>query len=378
MILDISDRAFMHIMADEKLALPIRWNGSDFEQTVEELFSYFISKIKEKGCRDSEEQGPSVDTAELQFICRKIVSAIQKYLNGLPIAAYYEFRKAIERLIGKPLKVYEKSATEFITSDHQRDLLCLYRAAHVEDNKPYPRTRIFHTPYNMRSKVSTNRYSIAGYPSLYLGTSLDLCCMEINVDPMRDLTLAGAFKLDREIASANAIIRVIELGIKPQDFRDEENRAQAEFPYETLRKVSKQLLRSRPVKEAYLLWYPLIAACSFIRVNKKDPFAAEYIIPQLLMQWIRYETGAANPDLVNARQQLIGIRYFSCASVRASEMGFNYIFPTSGQRISDDLPFCKVLAKAFYLTEPVYIHEYNSIIECENDLRSGNFQKLIK
>lgn len=48
----------------------------------------------------------------------------------------------------------------------------------MDDVKPYSRTRVLHTPYNLRSKVSTSRYSIAGYPSLYLGTSLQLCCKE--------------------------------------------------------------------------------------------------------------------------------------------------------------------------------------------------------
>ena len=41
------------------------------------------------------------------------------------------------------------------------------------------------------------------------------------------------------------------------------------------RKINIDLLQSKTVKKAYLLWYPLIAACSFIRANKQDPFAPE-------------------------------------------------------------------------------------------------------
>ena len=38
---------------------------------------------------------------------------------------------------------------------------------------------IFHIPYNLRAKISSNRYSISGYPSLYLSTSLELCKQEL-------------------------------------------------------------------------------------------------------------------------------------------------------------------------------------------------------
>lgn len=94
------------------------------------------------------------------------------------------------------------------------------------------------------------------------------------------------------------------------------------------------MLENASVRAAYLLWYPLIAACSYISVSKKDPFAAEYIIPQLLMQWVRCEIGS-QPGIEDEYSQLIGIRYFSCVSQKASETKFNYVFPTSGkQKIS--------------------------------------------
>lgn len=95
---------------------------------------------------------------------------------------------------------------------------------------------------------------------------------------------------------------------------------------------------------------------------KNDPFAAEYIIPQLLMQWVRNEIRSNKGDEYD---QLVGIRYFSCASVKASNMGFNYVFPTSGQQKSAELPYCSVLTRSFRLTNPVYIHEYDSLHTCE-------------
>ncbi len=155
-------------------------------------------------------------------------------------------------------------------------------------------------------------------------------------------------------------IDVIELAVKPQDF-SERNR---ELSRRTFDEID---LQSTGTKEAYLLWYPLIAASSFIRTDKSDPFAPEYIVPQLLMQWVRNQTTRRREGEGN-RDKLIGIRYFSCASEMASEMGFNYVFPVSGRKISPQKEYCPILSKAFRLTVPHYINEYRDIDECERAL----------
>ena len=53
-------------------------------------------------------------------------------------------------------------------------------------------------------------------------------------------------------------------------------------------------------------------------------------------------------------------------------MGFNYVFPTSGRQKSSELPYCAVLTKAFRLTSPVYINEYDNISRCEWKLAQAN------
>ncbi|MCQ4637130.1 hypothetical protein NE619_10370 [Anaerovorax odorimutans] len=363
MIIDISGSTFKHILSDERLALPIRWDGSDFSLTLGALFNSYIKKLESL----TNEKNPysnciRLDVSNIKKTCGLLTRTLNHYLNGFPSKAYGTFEQVMRRLMEQPLNVYHKSIVEqFKRSDSYYDRdggLQLFRVARVDDNRPYKRVRVFHTPYNLRSKVSTSRYSIAGYPSLYLGTSLNLCCEEIHLNLHQDFALASLFKLERDREYTNTNIRVIELGIKPQDF--------VEIESNNKRHTYRQLLEGEGVRAAYLLWYPLIAACSYIRTNKKDPFAAEYIIPQLLMQWVRSEISANKDDEYD---QLIGIRYFSCASVKASDMGFNYVFPTSGQHKSANLPYCPVLAKSFSLTKPVYIHEYDTIYECEQHLR---------
>ena len=364
MIIDISDSAFKRIMNDERLFLPARWDGVDFSATLEKLFNYYIHHL-ENTINTHKGIIPNIrcDIEKIKRVTGLLIKTTNHYLNGFLAKASDTFNRVMKTLSQAPLKVYQKSVFEYFETqmENNQDELKLFRAARVEDNKPYERIRVFHTPYNMRSKVSTNRYSIAGYPSLYLGTSLDLCCSEIKANPQNSLTLAAAFKLERSIEYTNTNIQVIELALKPQDFILDYNRNESIIR----RAIPSNLTHSNEIRSAFLLWYPLIAGCSFIRTNKSDPFAAEYILPQLLMQWVRSELISDNQ---NDYESLIGIRYFSCASMKASDMGFNYVFPTSGQQKSANLPYCSVLAKAFRLTSPVFIHEYESILKCEDEL----------
>lgn len=365
MVLDISNESFRNIFQDERLYLPIRWNGNDFADTLEDLFHVYTSKLdtlREQGYHNTEPI--HADLKDIKIVCGLLIKAIRYYLNGFPSKSYTTFQRVMKLLMRTPLKMYYKSVSEQFESPrghfYSDYSLKLYRVVSVTDNRPYDRSRVFHTPYNLRSKVSTNRYSIAGYPSLYLGTSLELCCEEIHRDPHKDFSLASLFELERNCDYINTEVQVIELGVKPQDFL---NVARNDESYG--RHISQSLLGQEEVRSAYLLWYPLIAACSYIRTNKNDPFAAEYIIPQLLMQWVRSEIVMGNKEEYD---QLIGIRYFSCASIRASDMGFNYVFPTSGQMKSTEQPYCAVLAKAFRVSKPVYIHEYEDVRSCEATL----------
>ncbi len=369
MIFDISDSSFKKVLNDKKLYLPIRWNGSDFNATLDKLFNHYIKQLE---LLPDEKDGfynhVRANIKDIKRVCGLLIRAVNHYHNGFPSKAYASFERAMDLLMVTPLKIYQKSVMEQFESSGNRyrpdDELKLFRVVSVDDNRPYSRARVFHTPYNLRSKVSTSRYSIAGYPSLYLGTTIELCCEEINMDLHKNFALASMFKLERTLEYTNTNIRVIELGVKPQDFL-EQNYANESHD----RRISQSLLNDCDIRSAYLLWYPLIASCSYIRTNKNDPFAAEYIIPQLLMQWVRNEIGSNNSDEYD---QLVGIRYFSCASVKASDMGFNYVFPTSGQQKSAELPYCAVLSKSFRLTNPVYIHESDDLRTCERQLRNSN------
>ena len=353
MILDISDLSFRKIFDDPSFYLPIRWDGNDFAKTLGELFECYILK--------TQAMYPKANVKDIRRDCDLIIRAVKHYLNGYPDKAYNSIENLMPRMMSSSVRNYfQMEIDEFQYGEESRHHpLRMFRATAVPDNQPYQRGRIFHTPYSMRSRVSTNRYSIAGFPSLYLGTSLELCCEEIHLNPHKGFSIASRFEPDVYYKFEDKPISFIDLAIKPQDFMDylADNR-------QTMgRSVSREILSDPLARGAYLSWYPLIAACSYIRVNKDDPFAAEYIIPQLVMQWAR----SGMQTTKKHQNQLIGIRYFSCSSVRASDIGFNYVFPASGEQRKDK-PYCPVLSRAFRLTKPHYIHEYLDLRHCESAL----------
>ena len=353
MIFDISDHEFKRIFEDPSFYLPIRWDGRDFSETLSNLYDRYLVQLRSYFPKDY--------IKDIQRDCELIIKAVNHQLNGFPSKAYNSMENLMSRMILSPTVTHFKNSINVLQKEETGvlDPLYLFRATAVPDNQPYLRKRIFHTPYDMRSRLSTNRYSIAGFPSLYLGTSLELCCEEIHLNPHNSFCIAARFEPDGYHRYQDRPISFIDLAIKPQDFL----RIRVDNSSKNGRRVDEDTLSNPNARGAYLSWYPLIAACSFIRVNRDTPFAAEYIIPQLLMQWARSEMQLTKKH----QNQLIGIRYFSCSSVRASDMGFNYVFPTSGE-YNEDKPYCPVLSHAFRLTKPYYIHEYFDIKQCEHAL----------
>ena len=75
---------------------------------------------------------------------------------------------------------------------------------------------------------------------------------------------------------------------------------------------------------------PLLLLCSFEVKEKQKPFKPEYIIPQLLMQWLIEEYHRLNTGGKPHEKRIIGIKYFTSAiDVNVSKPYFytNFAFP---------------------------------------------------
>lgn len=167
-----------------------------------------------------------------------------------------------------------------------------------------------HIPFEYNHKVGNERYSIAGCPSLYLGSSVYVCWEEMR-RPDFDYVNIGLFKARKKM-------KVIDVS----------NQNNYHFTNQKFADC-------------------LNLACSLPVVFPEDPFKPEYIIPQMLLQSIvRYNRSCSIEDKIE------GIKY-SSAHIKDSKLWIkfpenrknillfnNYVFPAIDRKetgISNDL-----------------------------------------
>lgn len=326
-LFDFSDEEFKHIISQPQFALPIRWDGQNFEVTLGNLFCNYRDAISTE---IDLSMGDKFSDAEddIRKLCSDLLECVKLYHKGFPSRAFEVIEKIMGTLVSAPLNIYQDLGwcEPFYCHD-----LELFRLRKATDTASHERKEMFHVPASMRSLVSTCRYSIAGYPSLYLTTSVELGLEELGAD---ENALVSSYRLVKPGKMIQKI-DILDLGIKPQDFTGEGAETSRRFQ----NGLNRRQLSTQEVQARYLLWYPVIAACSFIRAYKSRPFASEYIVPQLIMQWLRR---------FGCGKDLMGIRYFPCASIRASDLGFDYVFPVSS--IPTGGEYCSDLQSHFELT----------------------------
>lgn len=193
------------------------------------------------------------------------------------------------------------------------------------DSSIKDRKEMFHIPFSMRHLVNAQRYSVAGLPCLYLGSSLYVCWLEMDKPDFDKLYISSYSSNEKDskiLDFTSEILYSRFYGIVNDD----------EMPYLT--------------KMSYICLMPLIYACNFRKKNSSTSFTQEYIIPNLLMQWIS-RRGNSN---------IVGIAYRSTKMVKTNDgdKSINVVLPpkvTYQQTISKD--FCPKLIKMFKLTPPV-------------------------
>lgn len=335
---------FEAIFSQDRYRLPMEWDGKDFYATLFNHLTNYHEDIKKKYHNEFKL------CSDVKTVCFGLCAAIDFSFRGYPGKAYQRFESVMKILSKDPLLIN----AEKINKEP------LYRVVDVGNATIPNRQRIFHVPFSLRSKMSTYRYSIPGFPCLYLATSVDLCCMELEKYQQRDYVWVSRYELqtDHRNFCENSLkpvfdndrFIVFDVSLKPEqaiETQHDPDQSIAEF------------------RKRYIKWYPLIAACSYIRAVRDAHYSAELIIPHLLIQWVRSVDEAA----------VVGIKYFSCASVEASKTGNNYVFPTMGtpyhtrKTISD---YCARLSHRFKLTEPRFIMDYEDIVSCEKSLIEDN------
>ena len=215
------------------------------------------------------------------YNCQKIINSVEKYYNADIIAAQeciseiltnytsdspfivseldknYAFRGVappeIQPTVHKESN--EKHYNEMMNAD-----LCFYKAR-ISENK-LQKNDMLHIPFNMRSHVATQRFSIPGVPCLYLATTSFGCWIEMGM-PSASTFQVSYFSLPTNLKVLNLCYQQYLIDGKSSYIENE-----------------RELKDFNNAVEIF----PLVIASSFKIDEQNRTFKSEYIISQLIMQ----------------------------------------------------------------------------------------------
>lgn len=182
---------------------------------------------------------------QVKYECKWIKKTVTYYLQG----DFGQANRALEQLLNIYFSL-ENHSTYIVTANDR----VWFRMRSTSKKETYEELGLYHIPFNKRHLIRTERYSVSGYPLLYLGRSLYDCWEELNRPNLQTTNYATY--------SILLPLRVLDLRIKDG-------------------------LTDIKEIEKYMLALPMIIACSMQVVEKEGFFVPEYIMPQMLFKWLQ-------------------------------------------------------------------------------------------
>lgn len=300
--------SIQEFFSSKKLSLPIIQNDKSltFRECLYKAFDDFLDYLDKLSPKGLGFVSFSVEKKPIENLIKDIKQAIDDYLDGYPARAY-DFLNA--PYIAPILSILEsgkyKKDTQF------------YRLRHKEDNFSKSKTELFHIAFDIRGRVATQRYSIPGFPCLYLANSIYVAWEELRRKPLSQIQ-AARFESTKPLKYLDLVTEIYCADKSIIDSTDE------------------SLLWN------YIKCWPLIAACSVKVADDQASFKPEYIVPQLLLQKVRDEG------------KLDGIRFSSTHinlnSVKSKGKFYNLVIPVKDRK---DRGHCDSLNSLFKMTEVV-------------------------
>jgi hypothetical protein len=283
-------------------------NDDDFRTVLEDKLdsiTEFIESQSKNIPNDSLEKNEIERfTKNFADTVENIKLTIAEYYNGRPDVAYKTFETTLNDLFQRgilPKKLFQRTP--------------FYRLR-VFTEKPFTkREEIFHIPFKKRTLVAPQRYSIAGYPCLYLSNSVYTAWEELH-RPSLDSVGFAKFMSSYSLYFVNLSL---------QDF--------TKFIQETEDCLS--------FFENIVLC-PILIVCSIKVAHPTHPFKPEYIFPQFVLRWCKSE------------DDYHGVMYDSTRIHSKSQGTFhNFVIPVADYQRNTD--FCPDLTAKLKLTVPSII-----------------------
>ncbi len=264
-----------------KISLPINIvHDNEYEEKLELKLHEYLDFIKSGIVKQN------INIKLIEEIVSLLKSSINLYFNLETNSAQECVDKIIDivenncknDLISDPFSIYKGAAN--YSREHCRDEN--YYKARVESSCfGFNKKDMLHIPFDKRSKVKAQRFSIPGCPCMYLGKSSYICWMELD-KPESSRFNVSAIK-------PNMSARVLNLAyVNKELFEELLSYDSKSVPKEgfdfSLLKVGEthEEYIANYIKNAVLV-YPLIIATSFTVKEKDRDFKTEYLISQMIM-----------------------------------------------------------------------------------------------
>ena len=253
------------ISGKEKYSYPFQTVlEGDYYDSVRKISSEFETALK------------NLDTKSVDDLNASLDSVKETLPQSLNLANdFLQIKKVVERVIaflfeGEPAAAYSELEKFLLNNDAHYTLLLpqlplikemvYYRirtGLETEEKEPMKQKDLFHVPFHKRHKIASMRYSIPGYPILYVAGSLKMAYQATvkNNDDFTYIKIKG---------------------------KNDLNFVDLSFPIEGNPKNSDLY--------SLFIFFPLVVACSMSVAHKKDVYKPEYAFPQLLTQIVKKNT----------------------------------------------------------------------------------------
>lgn len=274
-----------------------------------DYFPEYVNTYLKNYIKFLEKNGFSDDNIHaIKEFSKNIYISLIEYYCGQHNSAKYYFDKAMDHI----------DLQEILTP---LDETGFYRARRPTKHR-LSKNEMFHIPFEKRYMVSTQRFSYPGLPCLYLGSSYEVCCEELNC---RSNSMNIAYI---EKCTQNKML-ILDLHFFEK------------FNFENL---------SNEDGNKFIRLWPLVACCSFVYENSDDmKFRADYIIPQLLFEYIIDKN--ADIAISGYGEKISGIKYYSVkkdffnTNNKTSKNSYNnYVFLAQSNQHKG---YCNVLKEQF-------------------------------
>lgn len=284
----------------------VREDDEDFIEFIDSIFNKYINALNNlEYCKDEWERLihngfcneamqkqvmnfiANLDIGRIKNICDEILNSLKAYYNGFSGKAY----KIIEELLDNNYEILSfmkfDEIKRLLYAHSNIDTSIFYKIRRVEKNdKLVDREELFHIKFNEREKIRNERYSISGYPCIYMGKSIKLCWNECNKPLYFYLTSIDINSLGNDEFLL---------------FREEPSQLASLLSKKNILEDQTSVMGFLEFLKKYLYTFPMLAACSIIVSKPNENFKPEYIVPNLLTQYIRKRSS-----------KFRGIVYFSC------------------------------------------------------------------